>query len=175
MTEMEAAVALCQIKKLDQLNDARIERADRITAGLSDVAGITAPAVRDGCKHVYYFYVMKYNKSLTGLSREHFVEAVNAEGFYLRAGYLRPIYLEPMFRKKICFGKKGYPFIINSRNSEINYQKGLCPVAERLNEQEVILTNIIYPPITTDDMDGFIRAIKKVVSYASKIKLHLST
>ena len=172
MTEMEAAVALCQIKKLDQLNDARIELADRITAGLRDVPGIIAPVVRDGCKHVYYFYVMKYDKSVTGLSREHFVEAVNAEGYYLRAGYLRPIHLEPMFRKKICFGKDGYPFTINSRNSEINYKNGLCPVAERLNEQEVILTNIIYPPITMDDIDGFIRAIKKVVSNSAEIKRH---
>jgi len=175
MSEMEAAVAFCQVKKLDQLNDARIKLANRITTGLRDVAGITAPAVRDGCKNVYYFYVMKYNESVTRLSREHFVEAVNAEGYYLRSGYLRPIYLEPMFRQKICFGKEGYPFILNSRNSEINYQKGLCPVAERLNEQEVILTNIIYPPITTDDMDGFISALKKVVSHAPKITQHLST
>jgi len=166
MTEMEAAVALCQIKKLNQLNHARIELSNKITTGLQDVKGVTAPVVRDGCRHVYYFYVMKYDKSVTGLSREHFVEAVNAEGYYLRSGYLRPIYLEPIFRQKICFGKDGYPFVLNSRNDEIKYQKGLCPVAERLNDEEVILTNIIYPPLTTDDMDGFVRAIKKVILYA---------
>jgi len=125
-------------------------------------------------EHVYYFYVMKYDKSVTGLSREHFVEAVNAEGYYLRSGYLRPIYLEPIFQQKICFGKNGYPFVLNSRNDEIKYQKGLCPVAERLNDEEVILTNIIYPPLTTDDMDGFVRAIKKVILYAKEIQTYLS-
>ena len=174
MTEMEAAVALCQIRKLDQLNKTRIELSNRITNGLQDIAGITAPVVRNGCKHVYYFYVMKYEKSVTGLSRENFVKAVNAEGYYLRGGYLRPIYLEPMFQQKICFGKEGYPFTVNSRNYEIKYEKGLCPVAERLNDEEVILTNIIYPPLTIDDMDGFIRAIKKVIIHAEEIEQHLS-
>lgn len=174
MSEMEAAVALCQIKKLDHLNSARIELANRISTGLKEIDGLSAPIVRDGCKHVYYFYVMKYDEAKVGVSRDHFVEAVNAEGYYLRGGYLRPIYLEPMFRQKICFGKDGYPFTVNSRNDEIKYEKGLCPVAERLNEKEVILTNIIYPPITTDDMDGFVRAIKKVISHADEITQHFS-
>jgi dTDP-4-amino-4,6-dideoxygalactose transaminase len=174
MSEMEAAVALCQIKKLDQLNDSRIELAERITIGLNDIAGITAPVVRDGCKHVYYFYVMKYDEAIIGLSRENFVKALNAEGYYLRGGYLAPIYLTPMFKEKICFGKKGYPFIANSRNDKIKYEKGLCPVAERLDDKEVILTNIIYPPITINDMDGFIKAIKKVIHHAKEITLYLN-
>jgi perosamine synthetase len=174
MTEMEAAVAFCQIKKLDQLNNARIKLSNRITTGLQDIAGVTAPVVRDDCKHVYYFYVMKFDEDKVGMSRDHFVEAVNAEGYYLRGGYLRPIYLEPIFQQKICFGKDGYPFTVNSRNDEINYEKGLCPVAERLNEKEVILTNIIYPPITIDDIDGFVRAIKKVISHAEEITGHFS-
>ena len=174
MSEMEAAVALCQIKKLDQLNDSRIELAERITIGLNDIAGITAPVVRDGCKHVYYFYVMKYDEVIIGLSRENFVKALNAEGYYLRGGYLAPIYLTPMFKEKICFGKKGYPFIANSRNDKIKYEKGLCPVAERLNDKEVILTNIIYPPITINDMDGFIKAIKKVALHAKEIALYMN-
>ncbi len=174
MSEMEAAVALCQIKKLDQLNDSRIELAERITIGLKDIAGITAPVVRDGCKHVYYFYVMKYDEATIELSRENFVEALNAEGYYIRGGYLAPIYLTPMFKEKICFGKKGYPFTANSRNDKIKYEKGLCPVAERLNDKEVILTNIIYPPITINDMDGFIKAIKKVIHHAKEITLYLN-
>jgi perosamine synthetase len=174
MTEMEAAVALCQVRKLDKLNKTRIELSNRITIGLQDIAGVTAPVVRNGCKHVYYFYVMKYEKSVTGLSRENFVKAVNAEGYYLRGGYLRPIYLEPMFKQKICFGKEGYPFTANSRNDEIKYEKGLCPVAERLNNEEVILTNIIYPPLTINDMDGFVRSIKKVILHAKEIEQHLN-
>ena len=173
MTEMEAAVALCQFHKLDELNASRIKLAERLTDGLCEITGITPPIVRDNCKHVYYFYVMKYDSTVTGLSRDKFVKAVNAEGYYIREGYLRPIYLEPMFINKLCFGKDGYPFTVNKRNNEIIYARGLCPVCERLNDAEVVLTNIIYPPLTEQDMDGFITAIKKVISYSAEIEIQL--
>ena len=117
---------------------------------------------------------MKYDAAIVGMSRDHFVEAINAEGYYIRGGYLRPIYLEPMYEQKICFGKDGYPFTVNSRNNEIKYKKGLCPVAERLNDEEVMLTNIIYPPLTIDDMDGFVRAIKKVISQSDQIERYFN-
>ncbi len=172
MTEMEAAVALCQFRKLDALNASRIKLAERLTEGLKDIAGITPPAVRNDCKHVYYFYVMKYDANKTGLSRDKFVKAVNAEGYYIREGYLRPIYLEPMFTQKICFGKGGYPFTANNRNNEIVYARGLCPVCEKLNDEKIVLTNIIYPPLTEQDMDGFISAIKKVITYSVEIENH---
>lgn len=173
MTEMEAAVALCQFGKLDALNASRIKLAERLTEGLKDIPAITPPAVRKDCKHVYYFYVMKYDASVTGLSRDKFVKAVNAEGYYLREGYLRPIYLEPIFTQKICFGKDGYPFTANNRNNEIVYTRGLCPVCERLNDEEIVLTNIIYPPLTEQDMDGFIAAIKKVIAHSADIESQL--
>ncbi len=172
MTEMEAAVALCQFRKLDELNAIRIKLSNHLSEGLKGIKGITPPLVRNDCKHVYYFYVMKYDAEMIGLSRDNFVKAINAEGYYLRGGYLRPIYLEPMFTQKICFGKNGYPFSVNSRNNDIVYAPGLCPVTERLNEEEVVLTNIIYPPLTEHDMDGFISSIKKVLAFSAEIESH---
>ncbi len=169
MTEMEAAVALCQFNKLDELNASRIELANYLSNRLSKIPGITPPLVRKGCKHVYYFYVMKYDSEKSGLSREKFVKAVNAEGFYLRGGYLRPIYMEPMFTRKICFGDKGYPFTANSRNNEIKYTQGLCAVCEDLNDNQVILTNLVYPPLSTADMELFVQAIENVLSHAKEI------
>ncbi|MDJ0949943.1 MAG: DegT/DnrJ/EryC1/StrS family aminotransferase, partial [Alphaproteobacteria bacterium] len=110
MTEMEAAVAREQFKKLPRLNEERIARADRLTAGLAQIPGITPPAVRSGCRHVYYMYVMKYDAEVTGVPRDLFVKAALAEGFFARAGYLRPTYLEPLYQHKTCFGTDGFPF-----------------------------------------------------------------
>jgi len=163
MTEMEAAVALCQFEKMERLNAERIELAERISRGLKDIPGIQAPKVADGCSHVYYFYVMKYNASVTGIPRDLFARAVQAEGFYIRPGYVRPLYLEPLYQEKICFGSEGFPFSANSRNHEINYAEGLCPVTERLQNEEILLTNITYAPHTLKDMDDFIAAIRKVL------------
>lgn len=164
MTEMEAAVAKVQFEKLPQLNAPRIEMANYLTEKLKEINGITPPHVPEGLSHVYYFYVMKYNEKVVGIPRALFARAVQAEGFTMRAGYVKLIYNEPVYQKKICFGKDGFPFTANSRNHEISYGRGLCPVAEKLQEEEILLTNIIYPPLGLKDMDDFIASIKKVIA-----------
>jgi hypothetical protein len=62
MGEMEAAVAGVQFSRLTELNALRMALCDRLTRNLADIPGITAPKIGDGCSHVYYFYVMKYDK-----------------------------------------------------------------------------------------------------------------
>lgn len=164
MTEMEAAVGGVQFAKLDVLNGARVALAERLTAGLWQLPGITPPAVREACSHVYYFYVMRYNEAETGIPRDLFCKAVQAEGIPLRAGYVKPLYLEPVYQQKICFGKNGYPFTSSTRNSQISYERGLCPVTERLQDHEIMLTGAIYPPLTNAHVDLFVAACAKVLA-----------
>jgi perosamine synthetase len=164
MTEMEAAVALEQFRRLDDLNGVRVRLAERLANGLSKLPGIIPPKVRADSTHVYYFFVMRYDEAAIGIPRDLFVRAVQAEGFMLRGGYVRPIYLEPLYQQKICFGSSGFPFTANSRNASLSYAKGLCPVAESLQERDLLLTNIIYPPLTENDMDMFVAACQKVLA-----------
>ena len=164
ITEIQAAIAYHQFRKLVKLNNTRIKLANRISKGLKSIDGITPPVIRKNCKHVYYFYVMQYDEKKIGIKKEDFVKAINAEGFYLRAGYLKPLYLEPIFQKKICFGSKGFPFNFSKSNKKVSYKKGTCKVCEDLDEKKVILTNIIFSPYTVRDMDKFIEAIKKVIA-----------
>lgn len=169
MTEMEAAVARVQFGKLDGLNARRIALANRLDKALASVDGLTPPVVRDGCSHVYYFYPIRYDEKKTGIPRSLFAKAMVAEGFTLRAGYVTPLYLQPVYQKKICFGDRGYPFTANPRNAQISYAKGLCPVTERLQDRELMITNIIYPPLTEADMDAFADACRKILANRDKL------
>lgn len=163
MTEMEAAVAHEQFKKLPAMNDERIHLAERLSRGLSELAGITPPKVEPGCRHVYYMYIMKHDAQVTGIPRDLFVKAINAEGFFLRGGYLRPTYMEPVYQRKICFGPNGFPFSANPRNANLSYAPGLCRTCERLQDQDLMLTAIMQPPQTEADMDLFVEACAKVL------------
>lgn len=165
MTEMEAAVALVQFNKLDALNERRVELARRLDAGLAELAGLEAPHIAPGNTHVYYFYPIKFSAEAIGMPRELFCKAVEAEGFTLRAGYVKPLYLEPVYQKKLCFGSGGFPFTANSRNGNLSYQRGICPVVERLADRELMVTNIIYPPLSEADMDAFVEACAKVIRH----------
>lgn len=164
MTEMEAAVALVQFGKLDALNARRIALANRLSKALSTVDGFTPPVVAEGCSHVYYFYPIRYDERKTGIPRDLFTKAMSAEGFTLRAGYVTPLYMQPVYQRKICFGDNGYPFTANPRNAQISYAKGLCPVTERMQDRELMITNIIYPPLTEADMDAFAEGCLKILA-----------
>ena len=162
MTNMEAAVAKEQLKKLPRLTEQRIALADHLTSRLVDFPAITPPKVLPGYRHVYYFYTMKYDAGATGIPRDLFVEAVGAEGFQLAAGYVKPLYLEPLYQKRICFGAGGAPFSFNSSINDDTYRAGICPVVERLQNEDLMWTSMIYPPLTPDFLDSFVLAIQKV-------------
>lgn len=170
MTEMEAAVALVQFRKLKEFNNYRIKLARRLDSGLKSIEGLTHPTVEENCSHVYYFYPIKYDQKVMGISRELFSRAVQAEGFTLRSGYVKPVYMEPLFQKKICWGSSGFPFSANPRYKELNYSRGICPVTEKLHDEQMMVTNIIYQPLTENDMDDFIKACHKVIHNIGELK-----
>ena len=39
---------------------------------------------------------------------------------------------------------------------DYRYAKGLCPVTERMHEQEMLLPTVIREPLTTADIDDFV-------------------
>jgi dTDP-4-amino-4,6-dideoxygalactose transaminase len=169
LCNMEAAIAKIQLSKLDELNEKRISLSNRLQNNFKDFDFLKTPVVREGCSHVYYFFTMKYDAEKAGLPRELFTKAVEAEGYVMKSGYVKPIYLEPLYQKKICFGKDGFPFSANDRNEKIEYKKGICPVVERLQDKELIWTSSIYPPLTYEDMDKMACAIKKIIKHKDKL------
>ena len=44
------------------------------------------------------------------------------------------------------------------------YDKGICPVSERLYEKEMLLLGMVRPPCTRSDMDDIVAAMEKVAA-----------
>jgi dTDP-4-amino-4,6-dideoxygalactose transaminase len=163
MTELEAAIAAQQLRKLEGLLLPRIRAAEYLTKGLAEFAFITPPTVRPGIRHAYYVHAMKYDATeLHGVDRDRFVAAVNAEGIPLVPGYVEPIYLAPLYQQRIAIGKEGFPFTYPGYRGTVSYAKGICPVTERMYERELMYTNICHANITTGDLDDLLAAFDKV-------------
>jgi dTDP-4-amino-4,6-dideoxygalactose transaminase len=156
MAEIEAALGIVQFRKLEELNQVRIELCNHLTGKLRGIEGLQAPTVRPGNKHVYYIYALKYDEARIGIPRELFLQALEAEGIPFDAGYVRPLYLSPLYHDK-------KPFAFRHYNGTARYDKGLCPVAERMHERELILTQIARPPATLADMDDVVQAVHKIL------------
>lgn len=162
MNEIEAAIGREQLRKLDKLTAGRLELVNYLNEGLKDVDGIDIPFVREGSTHVYYRYALKIDSSKIDIPASLFVRAMNAEGMDFYVSYMKPLYLQPLFQEKIVYGDKGCPFSCPYYEGKVNYDKGICPNAEKLDEV-VVSTEMVRPPQTKEDMDEIISAIKSVV------------
>jgi perosamine synthetase len=170
MTELEAAVSIGQFKKLDFWNQKRRELADHLTQELSVFKGLQCPQVSSDVEHVYFVYPIKLKTKLLGISRELFLKAINAEGIPFGGGYVRPLYMEPMYQRKIASGGKGYPFVPPVYQGKVDYAKGLCPVCERMHEEELMLTTVCRYPNTKDDIDDTVKAFDKIFAHLEELK-----
>jgi len=164
MTEIEAAIASEQLKKLERLVVARVAAAEYLTARLKDLPGLITPVIRPGVRSGVYLYVLRYDARRAGMSRDDFVAAINAEGIPLVKGYVEPIYLQPLYQRRIGFGREGFPFTYPGYTGAVNYARGLCPMTERMHFEEVIFTNVCHANIQTQDLDDVVTAFQKVLT-----------
>jgi len=173
MTEIEATIIRCQLKKLPTLLSKRQENCAYLENELKDIPALVPPKIRTGCTHAFYVHPYLYKEKFSGISRDLFIKAVSAElpvtelreaeGPLISCGYTKPLYLLPIYQKLIAYGSKGWPFKSPFRNgASINYNKGLCPVAERMYEKELFLHELMRPPVTKEDLDDVVCAFKKV-------------
>lgn len=164
MTELQAAIAIEQLKKLDHFNEKRIDLVNYLSEQLNNLDFLITPKGRVDSFSTYYTYPLRYISSIAGFKREEFINAVNAEGIMFYRGYTKPLYLQPLYQKQTFF-KAGYPFKAPENNScTKEYSKGTCPVAERLHFGEMIINEHIRLPHHYSDMDDIAKAIQKVVS-----------
>jgi dTDP-4-amino-4,6-dideoxygalactose transaminase len=163
MGEVECAIGIEQLKKLPKLLEQRVALADYLTEKLSQLPFLQPPKVRPDSKHVYYLYPIRYFSEETGISRPNYVSRIRELGiplYRLAEGYIKPLYLEPIFQKKNAF-KGGYPFNLALNKESVRYEEGICPITEKLYKEEMIVTAFMYPPNTKADMDDIIRAFTK--------------
>ena len=86
----------------------------------------------------------------------------------LAPAYVRPLYLLPMYQKKVALGRSGWPWTLNPE-VDYRYAKGLCPVVERMHDQEMVFTPLVREPLTEADMDDLAGAIRKVLARADEL------
>ena len=168
MTEIEAVIAIEQLKKLPLLLKERANNASFIIKELIDIQGLIFQNLEKYVKHGYYVLPIRYNSIKNNKSRRFFIDAMKAEGITLGEGYVEPIYLQPVYQKRIAFGKDGYPFTYSRYNGSVSYQKGICPIAEKMHYEELITFTDFHSGVTESDLDDVINAFKKVFFYESK-------
>ncbi|MCJ7766971.1 DegT/DnrJ/EryC1/StrS family aminotransferase [Candidatus Bathyarchaeota archaeon] len=171
MTEIHAAIGIEQLRKLQELLIHRNKLASYLTRRLRKFEDIvTTPIVYPNATHGFYVYALKFKQENIGVSRQVFARALQAEGVPFAEGYVRPLYLLPLYQQRIAYGNSGCPWTCGHYHGQVKYDRGICPVAERLHDRELLYSDICHHPLTTDDMDDVAGAFEKISQNVDELK-----
>jgi dTDP-4-amino-4,6-dideoxygalactose transaminase len=179
MTEIEAAIAREQLKKLPDLIEGRLKNIEYLTNKLKNITCLEPTRIRPECKHVFYVHPIKFNAAVAGIHRDRYVEAVKAElmpielreseGIKIGCGYTKPLYLHPLYQQRIAYGKSGCPWACDKYSGKVDYSKGICPVTEKMYEDILITHELMRPGMSKQDLDDVVSAFNKV--WENRVKL----
>ena len=141
MTDIQAAVGIEQLKKVDVLNQRRIENASYLSANLQDVPGLTLPKIMPGNKHVFHLYPILIDVREFGMNKEDFIYSM-LHNYGIKVGFhYIPLHWSTAFQKR-------------------GFKRGQFPVAESMAEQLVTLP--INPRQPREALDYLIESIRAV-------------
>lgn len=158
LTELQGAVALAQLGKLESIVARRRKWCEALSERLAGVKGITLPEPTPGCNPSWWFYMMRAQPEVLGVDTDRFGEALKAEGLPVGLHYIgRCCYEYPIFVDHSAFAHAPHPFAART------YGKGLCPEAEAILETCVMFS--AKETFNETDLDEFAHAISRVAAW----------
>jgi dTDP-4-amino-4,6-dideoxygalactose transaminase len=166
--EIESAIGIAQLEKLDKLAQRRVQIANLLRSGLSKIRSIEIPEVTTGNTHVYYMFPILLNLEILKATRTEIVRALESEGVPgLTEGYTN-LHLLPMYQTMQAYGTSNFPWSIRGELSQFNYSKGICPVAENLHEKTFMMIELCQFEFTDKDISLVIKSFEKVFKHFEK-------
>ncbi|MEZ4867727.1 MAG: DegT/DnrJ/EryC1/StrS family aminotransferase [Caldilineaceae bacterium] len=92
MTDLQAAIGLVQLKRLEVWNQKRQANAAHLSAQLQGVPSITTPMLRPGATHVFHQYTIRT------AYRDRLAERLQQRGIGVGIHYPIPIHQQPFYR-----------------------------------------------------------------------------
>ena len=171
MTEIQAAIALAQLEKLDAFTDERIHFSHYLMKRLAENdLGIIPFSEPKNMKHVYYVCPAIFDSSKWKISKQTFVQAMQAEGFLEVNQVGKPIYLMKFLQRKQIYASSHFPFMEGYFRDGISYDEGLCPVAEDLyHNKHITIYNLNRHGMTEEYVDKLMLALEKVFIYQDEL------
>ena len=146
MTDIQCALALSQLKKLDRFAARRKELVRRYDEAFRELPETIVQTEVEGSDTVRHLYILRLDFDKLRCGRKEFYDAMQAENIGVNVHYI-PVYWFPYYQS-------------------LGYHKGLCPNAEAYYESSMTLP--LFYSMTDEDQDDVIRAVKKLVEYFRK-------
>lgn len=164
LTEFQAAVLIGQLEKLPAQAARRAARAERLSAGLAAIPGLSL--LRKDPRQTaqaFYHYVFKYDAAaFGGASRDRFVAALEAEGVPCDGLFYEPVYRSTLFEVD--------PAEFPALGGRVPWERTSCPVAERAAFDESVWLPHRLLLGSEADIDSVLAAVEKIRANVDELR-----
>jgi perosamine synthetase len=144
LTDVQAALGLSQLRKLDRFLARRAELVRAYDDALAGRSDLVTPVVPPGVTPAWHLYAARLSLEHLTTDRDTIFRALRAENIGVNVHYI-PIHLLGFYRRLL------------------GHSEGEFPVAE--DSYRRLLTLPLFASMTTDDVDSVVRALAKVLAH----------
>lgn len=149
MTDIQAAIGLCQLRRLPLFQERRRQIADAYTAAFQELDALELPVSRRDVTHAWHLYVIRLNEGALPIDRDRFVDELTERRIGTSVHFI-PIHLHPYYRDKYGFEPADFPVAYD------NFQR--------------MLSLPLNPAMTDQDVADVIEAVRDVVIGATQLE-----
>ena len=141
MTDIQAALGLSQMSRLDAFVESRRQIAARYDDALGNSTVIT-PWQHPDCRSSYHLYPIRVRESLSGKNQRQIYDALWQAGVAVNLHYI-PVYRQPYYEK-------------------MGFKQGYSPEAELYYKETISLP--MYPGLSIEQQEYVITALKEALN-----------
>ncbi|MGB9714868.1 MAG: DegT/DnrJ/EryC1/StrS family aminotransferase [Thermodesulfovibrionales bacterium] len=142
MTDIQAALGIAQLKKVDWMWERREMISERYSEAFNSMPEVIPPHVKTDRKSAWHLYVLKLNLEMLKIGRNQFIEELRNRGITASVHFI-PLYRHPYYKNMFGYNLSEFA------NSEWIYER--------------IISLPIYPGMTSDNMEYVIEAVQDII------------
>lgn len=143
MTDMQAALIISQLDKLERFSARRKEIVAKYNEAFAKLPQIVVQKEIPESDTTRHLYILRLDPDRLKIGRKRFFEALAAENVCCNVHYI-PTYYFPYYEK-------------------LGYKRGLCPNAEKLYAEIISLP--LYYAMSDEDVESVIEAVTKIAEF----------
>lgn len=143
MTDMQAALIISQLDKLERFSARRKEIVAKYNEAFAKLPQIVVQKEIPESDTTRHLYILRLDPDRLKIDRKRFFEALAAENVCCNVHYI-PTYYFPYYEK-------------------LGYKRGMCPNAEKLYAEIISLP--LYYAMSDEDVESVIEAVTKIAEF----------
>jgi len=142
MTDIQAAIGLVQLRRLESMQARRHEVVAQYNAAFSQLDELEIPTERPNVQSAWHLYVLRLNLDRLTIDRARFIEELKVRNIGTSVHFI-PIHLHPYYRDKYGWKPEDFPIAYHE------YQR--------------VLSLPLHPGLTDEDVQDVIAAVTDIV------------